>query len=410
MGSLSNKRIVLGVTGGIAAYKSAELARRLIEMGAEIRVVMTPAAMEFVRPLTFQALSGNPVYSALVDYDAEAGMGHIELAKWADLLLVAPATANTISDLVQGRANTLLGAISLAVKAPAMVVPAMNQAMWHNPATISNLKALVERGVEIIEPDSGAQACGDVGLGRMQEPIMIAERVSAKFRSEILRGRKLVITAGPTREAIDPVRYISNHSSGKMGYALASAAIEAGAHVTLISGPVDIPPPEKCLLVHVKSANDMYQAVKDACANGEIFISAAAVSDYRCVKIAEKKIKKTKNVITMSLERNVDIVSRIGTLKPNLYVVGFAAETEDLIENAKIKLHQKRLDAIIANDVSRPDIGFNADYNEVCWITKDVEKHLQRNSKSKICREIIQLVAAAFNEHEAARISKEQIS
>ena len=408
MDSLSNKRIILGVTGGIAAYKSADLVRRLIKMGAEIRVVMTPAATEFVRPLTFQALSGNTVHSALVDSDAEAAMGHIELAKWADLLLVAPATANTISTLVQGRADTLLGAIYLAVNAPTIIAPAMNQAMWHHPATISNLETLSTTGVEIIEPDSGSQACGDIGLGRMQEPAQIADRVAARFHSEILLGRKLIITAGPTREAIDPVRYISNHSSGKMGYALAAAAVEAGAAVTLISGPVDIPPPDKCLLVNVTSAEDMYQAAKKACGYGEIFVSAAAVADYRCIDISEKKIKKTKNVITMSLERNVDIVSRISTLKPNLYVVGFAAETENLIKNAKAKLHQKRLDAIIANDVSRPDIGFNADDNEVCWITKDIEKNLARDSKSKVCREIIQLIAAAFDEQKAAETSEEQ--
>ena len=409
MDSLSNKRIIVGVTGGIAAYKSADLVRRLIEMGAEVRVVMTPAAMEFVRPLTFQALSGNAVHSALVDADAEAGMGHIELAKWTDLLLVAPATANTISDLVQGRADTLLGAIYLAVQAPTMVAPAMNQAMWHHPATVTNLEALSKIGLEIIEPDSGSQACGDIGVGRMQEPAQIAERVSARFRSEILRGRKLVITAGPTREAMDPVRYISNYSSGKMGYALANAAVEAGAEVTLISGPVNISSPQKCLLVNVTSAEDMYQAAKEACAEGDIFISAAAVVDYRCIAISGEKIKKTKNLITMSLERNVDIVRNISNLKPNLFVVGFAAETENLIENAKIKLRQKKIDAIIANDVSRPDIGFNADDNEAYWITSNVEKHLKRNSKSKLSREIIQLIAAAISKHKTAAVCEERI-
>ena len=389
MSTLSNKRIIVGVSGGIAAYKSAEVVRRLQDAGAEVRVVMTPGAEEFIRPLTLQALSGHPVHADLLDPEAEAGMGHIELARWADLVLIAPATADFIATMVHGRANSLLNAIYLATPAIVAVAPAMNQGMWSHPATTANMEQLSQRQVKIFGPDSGIQACGDIGPGRMQQPDMLVEQVAACFASLQLSGKKLVITAGPTREAIDPVRYISNHSSGKMGYALAEAAIEAGAEVTLISGPVTLEPPERCTLIPVVSAADMHKATMSACADANILIAAAAVADYRPVTVATQKIKKHADAVTLEMEKNIDIVSAAASDYKHLFVVGFAAETQDVEIYARGKLERKGLDAIVANDVSRSDVGFNSDNNEAWWISADTSKTFSIRSKTQLARDIV---------------------
>jgi len=393
MSTLSNKRIIVGVSGGIAAYKSAEVVRRLQDAGAEVRVVMTPGAEEFIRPLTLQALSGHPVHADLLDPEAEAGMGHIELARWADLVLIAPATADFIATMVHGRANSLLNAIYLATPAIVAVAPAMNQGMWSHPATKANVDQLSQRQVKVFGPDSGIQACGDIGPGRMQQPDILVEQVGACFASMQLSGKKLVITAGPTREAIDPVRYISNHSSGKMGYALAEAAIEAGAEVTLISGPVDLEPPQRCTVIPVISAADMHRATMSACADANILIASAAVADYRPVTVATQKMKKHADAMTLELEKNVDIVSAAASEYENLFVVGFAAETQDVESYARGKLERKGLDAIVANDVSRSDVGFNSDNNEAWWISADTSKTFSIRSKTQLARDIVAAIA-----------------
>ena len=393
MSTLSNKRVIVGVSGGIAAYKSAELVRRLQDAGAEVRVVMTPGAEEFIRPLTLQALSGYPVHADLLDPEAEAGMGHIELARWADLVLIAPATADFIATMVHGRANSLLNAVYLATPAMVAVAPAMNQGMWSHPATTANMELLSQRQVKIFGPDNGIQACGDIGPGRMQQPDILVEQVAACFASQQLSGMKMVITAGPTREAIDPVRYISNHSSGKMGYALAAAAAEAGAEVTLISGPVNLGPPDRCKLIPVVSAADMHNATIAACADADILIAAAAVADYRPVSVATQKIKKHADAVNLELEKNVDIVSAAASQFSDLYVVGFAAETQDVERYARDKLERKNLDAIVANDVSRSDVGFNSDNNEARWITATASKAFSIRSKTQLARDIVDAIA-----------------
>jgi|TARA_B110000879_G_scaffold163587_1_gene211265 phosphopantothenoylcysteine decarboxylase/phosphopantothenate--cysteine ligase len=389
MSTLSNKRIIVGISGGIAAYKSAEIVRRLQDRGAEVQVVMTPSAEEFIRRLTLQALSGHPVHADLLDPEAEAGMGHIELARWADLLLIAPATADFIASMVHGRGNSLLNAIYLATAAKVALAPAMNQGMWSHPATSDNMRRLKEREVIIFGPDNGIQACGDIGEGRMQQPEKIAEQVANCFETGQLSGKKVVITAGPTREAIDPVRYISNHSSGKMGYAMATAAIEAGAEVTIISGPVAIAAPDRCTVIPVISAAQMHSSAMTACADADIFIAAAAVADYRPVSVAEQKIKKKADSIELKLQKNVDIVSAIADNFNDLFVVGFAAETQDIETYGREKLARKKLDAIIANDVSREDVGFNSDDNEAWWITADNSQVFSKRSKTQLARDII---------------------
>lgn len=398
MCSLSNKRIIVGVTGGIAAYKSAEIVRRLQDRGADVRVVMTPGAEEFIRPLTMQALSGHPVHCGLLDEKAEAGMGHIELARWADLLLIAPATADFIATMVHGRADNLLAAIYLATPALVAVAPAMNQGMWRHPASLDNVEKLNQRGVTIIGPDSGIQACGDTGPGRMEQPDTIINQVSDMFTSKSLQGKKVVITAGPTREALDPVRYISNHSSGKMGYALATAALDAGANVVLISGPVNLSIPERCQYLSVISANDMLLASLEYAKKADIFIATAAVADYRAVSIAENKIKSDSDVLTINFEKNPDIVSTVATANESLFVVGFAAESTDVENYAKGKLKTKGLNAIIANDISRSDIGFNSDDNEVSWIDTDSSITFSKRSKTQLSRDLIAQIAHKYND------------
>jgi phosphopantothenoylcysteine decarboxylase/phosphopantothenate--cysteine ligase len=398
MCSLSNKRIIVGVTGGIAAYKSAEIVRRLQDRGADVRVVMTPGAEEFIRPLTMQALSGHPVHCGLLDEKAEAGMGHIELARWADLLLIAPATADFIATMVHGRADNLLGAIYLATSALVAVAPAMNQGMWRHPASLDNVEKLNQRGVTIIGPDSGIQACGDTGPGRMEQPDTIINQASDMFTSKSLQGKKVVITAGPTREALDPVRYISNHSSGKMGYALATAALDAGADVVLISGPVNLSIPERCQYLSVISANDMLLASSEYAKKANIFIATAAVADYRAVSIAENKIKSDSDVLTINFEKNPDIVSTVATANESLFVVGFAAESTDVENYAMGKLKTKGLNAIIANDISRSDIGFNSDDNEVSWIDTDSSITFSKRSKTQLSRDLIAQIAHKYND------------
>ena len=398
MCSLSNKRIIVGVTGGIAAYKSAEIVRRLQDRGADVRVVMTPGAEEFIRPLTMQALSGHPVHCGLLDEKAEAGMGHIELARWADLLLIAPATADFIATMVHGRADNLLAAIYLATPALVAVAPAMNQGMWRHPASLDNVEKLNQRGVTIIGPDSGIQACGDTGPGRMEQPDTIINQASDMFTSKSLQGKKVVITAGPTREALDPVRYISNHSSGKMGYALATAALDAGANVVLISGPVNLSIPERCQYLPVISANDMLLASSEYAKKANIFIATAAVADYRAVSIAENKIKSDSDVLTVNFEKNPDIVSTVATANESLFVVGFAAESTDVENYAKGKLKTKGLNAIIANDISRLDIGFNSDDNEVSWIDTDSSIAFSKRSKTQLSRDLIAQIAHKYND------------
>ena len=393
MSSLSQKRIILGITGGIAAYKSAEIARRLQDQGAEVRVIMTDSAQEFIRPLTLQALTGKPVHTDLLDPKAEAAMGHIELARWADAILIAPATANFMAALSQGIANDLLTTVCLAASGKIVVAPAMNQAMWSQPASQENITRLKQRGITIFEPDSGIQACGDIGPGRLQQPEAIVERFSGIFDSNVLSGKQVIITAGPTREAIDPVRYISNHSSGKMGYALASAMIDAGASVTLISGPVSIEKPERCEFIQVISAKDMLEAASSAAEKADIFISAAAVADYFVTDIATHKIKKKSDKMSLNVSKTPDIVAILSKNNPKMFVVGFAAETEQVETHAREKLHRKKMDAIIANDISRDDIGFNSDDNEALWIDAESCISLNKKSKTQLAREIAVLIA-----------------
>ena len=397
MSSLSQKRIILGITGGIAAYKSAEIARRLQDHGAEVRVIMTDSAQEFIRPLTLQALTGKPVHTDLLDTKAEAAMGHIELSRWADAILVAPATANFMAELSQGTAHDLLTTVCLASSGKIIVAPAMNQAMWSQPASQQNIESLKRRGITILEPDNGVQACGDIGPGRLQQPDVIVEHMASIFDSGILSGKKVVITAGPTREAIDPVRYISNHSSGKMGYALASAMTDAGASVTLISGPVSLQCPDRCELISVVSADDMLAAASLAVKKADIFISSAAVADYRLTEVASQKIKKKSDKMSLNLSKTPDIVAILSENNPNLFVVGFAAETEQVEAHAREKLDRKQLNAIIANDVSRMDIGFNSDDNEALWIDADNSQTLSKKSKAQLAREIAVLIANKIN-------------
>jgi phosphopantothenoylcysteine decarboxylase/phosphopantothenate--cysteine ligase len=370
--SLSNRRILLGVSGGIAAYKSAELTRLLKKTGADVRVVMTRGAQEFITPMTLQALSGNPVHTALLDPAAEAAMGHIELARWADLIVIAPATANLLSRLANGNADDLLSTLVLASKAAKLIAPAMNTKMWLNENTQANVEILSSQNVSWIGPTAGEQACGEFGPGRMADPESIVEACSKQFQGQALSGKHVVITAGPTREAIDPVRYISNHSSGKMGFALAQAAIDAGAKVTLISGPVNLNTPERCQRVNVISAQEMLDESLKHAKECDIFIACAAVADYRPEHYKTQKIKKENNqdLLTIRLVKNPDIVNTISQLSPKPFVLGFAAESQNLSDNAKSKLERKNLDMIAANDITNSDIGFNSEQNAITLFTK----------------------------------------
>jgi len=396
---LTNKRVLLGVTGGIAAYKSAELIRRLQDEGADVRVIMTQGAREFITPLTLQALSGHPVHQELLDAETESVMGHIELARWADLLLVAPATADFMARLVAGRGDDLLTAVCLAADSPVAIAPAMNQAMWGKASTQQNIQNLRAADILIMEPDEGIQACGEIGVGRLMDVPDIVAMACGVFQTGALQGRHVIITAGPTREAIDPVRFISNHSSGKQGYALAEAAVEAGASVTLVSGPTSLGPPERVNCIQVESAREMLAAVLAHTSGADIFIGVAAVADYRPAAAAEQKMKKQDEAgMTLQLVQNPDILKTVAQQENRPFTVGFAAETEKLIEHATAKLHRKQLDMIIANNVANRDIGFNADDNETVIITTGATVTLEKMSKTSLARHLIQAIATAASE------------
>ncbi len=376
MSNLTNKNILLCVTGGIAAYKAAELVRLLKTSNAFVKVLMTKSAQEFITPLTMQALSGEKVHTDLLSTEAEAAMGHIELAKWCDLIVIAPCSANSLSKIAEGRGDDLLSAVCLATESEIFIAPAMNQAMWKDKRTQKNLSKSIKAGLNIIGPASGEQACGDVGDGRMTEPADIVSEVEKTLKKGLLTGKKVIITAGPTQEMIDPVRYISNKSSGKMGFSLAEEVKNQGALVTLISGPVNLKTPEKVKRHDVLSADEMKTKVEELIEDCDIFISAAAVSDFKPKEIYKNKIKKKGNEkhLNLKMDKNSDILKVISEKNLNLKTVGFAAETENLLSNAKKKLSQKKLDLIVANDVSNKDIGFDSDENEVTLITKKEQK------------------------------------
>jgi phosphopantothenoylcysteine decarboxylase/phosphopantothenate--cysteine ligase len=394
----SARKILLGVTGGIAAYKSPDLVRRLIERGADVQVAMTRGAQQFVTALTFQAVSGKPVRTDLWDESAEAAMGHIELARWADEIVVAPATAELLAKLTHGLADDLLTTVCLATTAKITVVPAMNRQMWANAATQANIKTLKERGVRILGPASGEQACGEVGVGRMLEPVQIVEEIYAALPVEgVLAGLKVVITAGPTREAIDPVRFISNRSSGKMGYAVAGAAREAGANVVLVTGPVQIATPAGVERIGVESAEQMLAAVQEQVQNADIFIAAAAVSDYRCSEVACQKIKKTSDNLTLSLARAPDVLATVGRSESPPFLVGFAAETENVEANALVKLNSKNLDMIAANKVGE-NLGFDKDDNALTVYWRGGKQELTLTSKAALARQLVAVIADRYKQ------------
>jgi phosphopantothenoylcysteine decarboxylase/phosphopantothenate--cysteine ligase len=396
MSNLTNKRIVLIVSGGIAAYKALELVRRLRDAGAAVKIVMTEAATRFVGELSFQALSGEPVHTDLLDVDAEAAMGHIQLARWADAVIVAPATADFMAKLRYGLANDLATTLCLASAGPLLLAPAMNQQMWQNQATQENALTLAARGIKSIGPDSGSQACGETGPGRMAEPPAIAAAVAALFSTGTLAGVSLMVTAGPTREAIDPVRYLSNRSSGKMGYALARAGVEAGADVTLISGPVALTPPAGVRTTNVETADQMFDAVIGSIADVDIFIGCAAVADYRVDAPAEQKRKKNDLSLSLTLTPTRDILHNV-TARPNPpFAVGFAAETENLIANARGKLERKSLDMIAANEVGDDGLGFDSNENELRVLWKGGEQRLAKAPKDLIARQLIGLIASSY--------------
>lgn len=400
--TLNNKNILLGIGGGIAAYKSAELIRRLRQSGAQVRVVMSQSAMEFITPLTMQALSGHPVASDLLDPAAEAGMGHIELARWADLFIIAPATANIIARMRSGMADELLTTCALATSAPVVICPAMNQQMYQHAATQENLQCLASRGVHIWGPATGEQACGEIGPGRMLEAAEISKKCEHFWAKPYLEGQRVLITAGPTMEAIDPVRYISNHSSGKMGFALAQQAAELGANVTLVSGPVNLSTPKGVQRINVRSAEQMLQAVMENIPEQDIFIGCAAVADYRVDNIAKEKIKKSRDTMQLALVRNPDILNNVAAMKCKPFIVGFAAETQDVEHYAREKLQRKNLDMIAANDVSKSGQGFNADTNALTVFWNNGSKDLPATDKYTLAGQLLSLIAKKKLQHENA--------
>jgi len=395
---LQHRRVLLGVTGGIAAYKAAEVLRQCQVMGAEVRVVMTPAAAEFITPLTFQALSGSPVHTQLLDAEEEAGMGHINLARWADVILVAPASADFIARLASGMANDLLTTLLLASEKSVMLAPAMNRAMFEDLNTQKNIRQLESQGVVILGPAEGVQACGETGMGRMLEPEALALAVAEHFQTGELAGLNVLLNAGPTREAIDPVRYISNHSSGKMGFSLAQACVEAGAHVTLVAGPVHLPTPSGVKRIDVISANEMTEAVMSKSKQADIFIASAAVVDYTPVEIAENKIKKSASEMQLTLVKTTDILTKVATEDDSTFCVGFAAETDNLEAYAKDKLERKSLDMIAANWIGRESGGFNSDYNALSVYWESGFQELGSMPKPELARELVALIAKRYHE------------
>jgi phosphopantothenoylcysteine decarboxylase/phosphopantothenate--cysteine ligase len=398
-----SKHILLGVSGGIAAYKSAELVRLLRKQGAEVRVVMTQSAMQFIGPLTFQALSGNPVHSELLDADAENAMGHISLARWADLLIIAPATANLIAKLSHGLADDLLSTLYLAATCPVYVAPAMNQAMWSKAVTQENIEKIQRHGVKIIGPEQGDQACGETGFGRMSEPVDICKYLTHtledqnSFTAQCLQGLKVLISAGPTREPLDPVRYLTNRSSGKMGYALANATLKAGAEVTLVSGPVTLAAPANIELVQVETAAQMYEAVMSRASDHAIYIGAAAVADYSPAIMQPEKIKKKEEQATIILQKTKDILADVAKLDKRPFTVGFAAETHNLEAYARDKLARKKLDMIAANWVGRELGGFDSEQNALHVFWESGEKTLAMMDKTRLAEQLISLIAERFN-------------
>ncbi|PSU25223.1 bifunctional phosphopantothenoylcysteine decarboxylase/phosphopantothenate--cysteine ligase CoaBC [Photobacterium phosphoreum] len=399
MQTLAGKKILLGISGGIAAYKCAELTRRLIERGAQVQVVMTQAAQEFITPLTMQAVSGNPVSSSLLDPSAEASMGHIELAKWADLVLLAPATADLIARISAGMGNDLLSTLCLATDAPIAVAPAMNQQMYRNIATQENLATLQRRGFSLWGPASGEQACGDVGPGRMLEPMQLVHHCEDFFQQPDLSELNIVITAGPTREAIDPVRYLSNYSSGKMGFSIAAAAAKRGANVTLISGPVNLATPAGVTRIDINSATEMHQAALEHAINNHIFIACAAVADFRPAHVANQKIKKQdgNDELVIQLVKNPDIVASIAALTVQRpFTVGFAAETQNVEHYARGKLAAKNLDLICANDVSIQGQGFNSDTNALHLYWPNGDKTLPLATKADLGQQLVAEIVALY--------------
>ncbi len=400
MFGLAGKKVLLGISGGIAAYKTPELVRRLRDRGADVRVVMTEGAKAFITPLTLQAVSGYPVYDDLLDPAAEAAMGHIELGKWADLVILAPATADLIARVAAGMANDLVTTVCLATPAPIAVVPAMNQQMYRALPTQDNLQRLAARNVMIWGPDSGSQACGDVGPGRMLDPLEIVDH-AVQWAQPVndLQHLQIMITAGPTREALDPVRYISNHSSGKMGFAIAEAAAARGAQVTLVAGPVTLPTPRGVTRLDVTTALEMEQTVMAHISQQHIFIASAAVADYRAAEIAEQKIKKQGDVLSLTMVKNPDIVAGVGALHSNRpYVVGFAAETRSVEEYAQQKRVRKNLDLICANDVSKTGHGFNSDTNALHLFWQEGEKVLPLSDKKLLGQQLLDEIVRLYDE------------
>ena len=392
--NFSNTNVLLCVTGGIAAYKSAEIIRLFKKDGADVRVVMTESAKEFITPLTLQAVSGNEIHDSLLDVKAESAMGHIELAKWADIILIAPCTAESLAKITHGRADDLMGSVILASNATSYIAPAMNTTMWLDKSTQENFRTLVSRGINFIGPDEGEQACGDVGPGRLVEPEKIIELIKSDLHKGPLSGKTITITAGPTREQIDPVRYISNNSSGKMGYALAEAAKLQGANVNLVSGPVSLTANRGINLFKINSAAEMLNKVFECMESSDIFISCAAVADFKPANYSDTKIKKEESEnLEINLEKNHDILSEVSKRHNSAYIVGFAAETSNVNDNASKKLNSKNLNMIISNDVSDKTIGFDSDDNEVHVITKNETIFLKKDKKIKIAREILNIIA-----------------
>jgi len=396
MQQLFNKRVIVGITGGIAAYKGAELVRRFKEAGADVRVVMTPAATRFITPLTLQALSGRPVHVDLLDAAAENGMDHISLARWADAIVVAPATADFMARLAHGRADDLLSTLCLASTAPQLLAPAMNSVMWQHPATQANADLLRRRGVQLVGPVAGEQACGEVGAGRMEEPPALVAAVAALFATGALQGLRMLITAGPTREMLDPVRYISNCSSGKMGYAVAAAAAEAGAQVVLVSGPTALAAPVRVERIQIESARDMHAAVMARANACDLFIGAAAVADYTMAAPAPQKLKKRDDNLALELTRTTDIVAAVAALAPRPYTVAFAAETEELLANARLKLVAKGVDLVAANRVW-PGLGFDSDDNALTLVWEGGSIEWPVASKTALARRLISFIAERYH-------------
>jgi phosphopantothenoylcysteine decarboxylase / phosphopantothenate---cysteine ligase len=396
---MEGKRILLGVTGGIAAYKSPDLVRRLTERGAQVQVVMTAAARQFVTPVTFQAVSGRPVRTDLWDEAAEAAMGHIELARWADLVLIAPATADFLARLTHGLADDLLTTLCLATTAPIAVAPAMNHMMWQNPATRANVDLLQARGVRVWGPGVGDQACGETGPGRMLEPTDIASRAqSALMRNGPLQGKRVLVTAGPTRECLDPVRFVSNRSSGKMGYAMAQALEETGASVVLVSGPVSLPTPARVRRVDVESCQQMYDAVERELPGTDIFVGTAAVADYRPVVCAAEKIKKKSDTLNLEMTRTADILAHVSASEQRPFVVGFAAETNAVEQHARGKLIAKNLDMIAANEVGHTK-AFDCDDNALLVLWRAGRLELPSANKRELARALTGVIVERYQEH-----------